>query len=109
MCSYRMSAGRRRRKPDGTVMESSDSASWRGQTMRRRNSRLANVKKTAEARNARRGGKRDNAPAARVIIAIPKKSAIALSLGLYGMFWGSVISDWMAAQRFGDQPRAAQP
>ena len=62
-------------------------------TMRRRNSRLANDKKTAEARNARRGGKRDEAPPARVIVAIPKKSAIASSLGLYGMLWGSVISD----------------
>src|SRR5438034_435183 len=82
-------------------MESSDSASWRCQTMRRRNSRLANDKKTAEARNTRRGGKRDNAPAARMIIAIPKKSAIALSLGLYGILSGSVISDWVAAYRPG--------
>src|SRR5437867_6548534 len=93
MCSYRMSAGRRRRNPEGTVMESSDSVIWRRQTMRRRNSRLPNDKKTAEARNARRGGKRDKAPAARVIVAIPKKSAIALRLGLYEMLWGSVISD----------------
>src|SRR5262245_16270627 len=93
MCSYLMSAGRRRRNPEGTVMESSDSASWRRQTMRRRNSRLANEKKTTEARNARRGGKRDNLPAIRVKVASPKKSPIALSLGLYGNLWGSVISD----------------
>jgi len=65
--------------------------------MRRRNSKLANDRKRAEARNPTRRGKRHNDPAARVIVAIPRKNAIALSLGLYGMLWGSVISDWIAA------------
>src|SRR5438034_4319997 len=102
-----MPVGRRRRKPEGTVRKSCVRVRCRRHTKRRRNSKLANDKKTAEVKNARRGRKSDNAPAAKVAVVSERKNPIPLRLGLEGMFSGSVISQWLPAYNNGP-PRTSQ-
>src|SRR5437773_11026435 len=82
MCTEAKPVGRRRRKPEGTVRKSCVRVRCRRHTKRRRNSKLANDKKTAEVKNARRGRKSDNAPAAKVAVVSARKNPIPLRLGL---------------------------
>jgi hypothetical protein len=92
MVSYGTVLGRRRRNPDGTVIDSCVSVRALGHTRRWTSSRLVNARNRADTKYPGSGGMREETLAAEPITATTSKRMKNRRFALKGIVLGSVIA-----------------